>query len=307
MRGVISTDAPLWTLDHVCLGVARLLDVSVSIPRGVTAVFGPCGAGKTSLLNVLAGFEKPARGIFDSPRSVAWAPQNHGLWPHCTVREHLALLRCEAARIDELLASFDLADRADAKPPALDESERSRLSVTRALASPAKALVLDEPFAHAEPAHAVRWWAALRAALSAEDRSLVFSTRSPEAVLGEAAHVICLRDGGILHSGLTAEAYANPPSREVMECLGPGNWFTPEEAELWLDEKLDYARCFRPEQIDIEPAHLSHVVVRSATFRGSIAEAELRHVNAAVIRTFLHRPAAPQLQPGMPAVLRLRV
>lgn len=306
MHGAMSADAPLWTLNHVCLGAERLRDVSLSIPRGVTAVLGCSGAGKTSLLNVLVGFEKPERGIFDGPRSFYWSPQNGGLWPHCTAREHLALVRCADARIDELLSAFDLTDRAAARPHELSESERSRLGVARALAAPAKVLVLDEPLAPVDPARIGKYWSAIRAALAADDRSLVFSTRVPEAVLAEAAHVVCLREGRVLHAGFVGETYANPPSREVMDCLGPGNWLTPEEADLWLDEHIDAARCFRPEQIEIEPAHLSHIVVREAKFLGSIAEAELRHVNAAVVRTFFHRPPAAQLQPGTPAVVRWR-
>ncbi len=307
MHGAMSADAPLWTLAHVCLGPARLREISLSIPPGVTAVLGCSGAGKTSLLNVLVGFEKAERGIFDGPRSYYWSPQNHGLWPHYTAREHLALVRCAPARIDELLGAFDLAERADAQPHELSEGERSRLSVARALATPAKVLVLDEPLSHVDPARLSRYWSVIRQNLANEGRSLVFSTHVPEAVLSEAQYVVCLRDGRVVHSGAVQEAYSNPPSREVMECLGPGNWLTPEEADLWLDESIDSARCFRPEQIDIEPTNLSHIVVRSATFLGSLAEAELRHVNAAVIRTFLHRPAAAVLQAGMPAVVRLRV
>jgi ABC-type multidrug transport system ATPase subunit len=306
MHGAMSADAPLWTLNNVCLGPARLRDVSLAIPRGVTAVLGWSGAGKTSLLNVLVGFEKAERGIFDGPRSLYWSPQNHGLWPHCTAREHLALVHCADARIDELLTAFDLDDRADAKPHELSEGERSRLSVARALATSANVLVLDEPLAHVDPARVGRYWSVIRQQLATEERSLVFSTHVPEAVLSEAQHVVCLREGRVLHAGAVQETYAHPPNRDVMECLGPGNWLTPEEADLWLDEDIDTARCFRPEQLEIEPTNLSHVVVRSANFLGSVAEAELRHVNAAVVRTFVHRPAAAHLQPGMPAAIRVR-
>ena len=306
MHDAMPADAPLWTLDHVCLGAERLRDISLAIPPGVSAVLGWSGAGKTSLLNVLVGFEKPARGIFDGPRSYYWSPQNHGLWPHCTAREHLTLVHATEARCGELLGAFDLTDRALARPHELSEGERARLSVARALATQAKVLVLDEPLAHVDPARLGKYWSVIRQNLAAENRSLVFSTHQPEVVLSEAQYVICLRAGEVLHAGSVTETYANPPNREVMECLGPGNWFTPEEADLWLDEPIDFARCFRPEQIEIEPAHLSHVVVRQAQFRGSVAEAELRHVNAAISRTFVHRPTGPHLQPGMPAIIRMR-
>lgn len=301
----LSTDMAadsLWTLDRVTLGPARLNEVSFEIPRGVTAVLGWSGAGKTSLLNVLVGFEKPQRGVLAAPGPVSWAPQNGGLWPHCTAHEHLRLV--SGGEGDELLEAFDLTPRAEARPAELSQGEAARLAVVRALASPGEVVVLDEPLAHIDPARAPKYWAAIREHL--HGRSLVFSTHSPEAVLSEAKHVVCLRDGRVLHSGSVSETYAHPPTPEVMECLGPGNWLSAPEAMLWLNEKIYESRCFRPEQLEIAPAHISHFVVRSATFLGSIAEVELRHLNAAVVRKFLHRPAGPHLQPGTPASLRLR-
>jgi iron(III) transport system ATP-binding protein len=306
MHAAMRDDTPLWTLSHICLGPARLDGISLTIESGVTAVVGWSGAGKTSLLNVLVGFEKPERGIFDGPKSLYWSPQNHGLWPQCTTREHLQLVHASDARIDELLGAFDLAERAMARPCELSEGERSRLSVARALAAPAKILVLDEPLAHVDPSRLNRYWAVIRQSVRTDGRSLVFSTHVPEAALSESQNVICLQGGRVLHAGPTASTYAHPPSQEVMECLGPGNWLTPEEAELWFDEVVLEARCFRPEQIEIEPTHLSHLVVRESAFLGSIGRVELRHVNAAQSRMFYHRPSGGHLQPGAPAAMRLR-
>jgi iron(III) transport system ATP-binding protein len=305
MHGEMSAEVPLWTLNQVSLAPERLCDVSVVIPRGVTAVLGSSGAGKTSLLNVLVGFEKPARGIFDGPRSLYWSPQSHGIWPQCTALEHMEIVRCKKERAAELLSAFDLRDRLAARPHELSEGERARLSVARALGASAEVLVMDEPLAHVDPARLSRYWAVIRQNLGAQ-RSLVFSTHSPEAALGEAKTVICLREGTLLHAGPVNDAYVDPPNREVMNCLGPGNWLTPEEAQLWLDEEIDAARCFRPEQLEIVPTHLSHVVVRETAFYGSHAEVELRHVNAAVARKFVHRPSGSHLRVGEPAAIRLR-
>src|SRR4030095_7921087 len=279
MHGKMPADTPLWTLGNVNLGEGRLRDVSLTIPQGVTAVLGWSGAGKTSLLNVLVGFEKPERGILDGPRTLYWSPQSDGLWPHATVREHLQIVQCPVNRIEELLTAFDLSERAAVRPAELSEGERSRLSVLRALAAPAKVLVMDEPLSHVDPGRVGRYWSIIRTVLEADERSLVFSTHSPEAAMSQAQYVVCLREGRVLHSGAIAEAYANPPTTEVMECLGPGNWLTPQEAELWLDATIREARCYRPEEITIEPAHISHIVVRESTFLGSIAEVGVRHVN----------------------------
>lgn len=302
MHATMAADA-LWTLDRVSLGARRLREVSVEIPRGMTAVVGWSGAGKTSLLNVLVGFERPDRGVIAAPASVAWSPQDGGLWPHCTLLEHLEIARGDREGLETLLDALDLRELADARPAELSQGEAARLAVARALASRAGILVMDEPLAHVDPARVARYWTALREHLAG--RSLVFATHSPEAALGHAEHVICLRDGRVLHAGPIAEAYAHPPNREVMECLGPGNWVTPDEAAMWFDEKLREPRCYRPEQIAIEPAHISHVVVTATTFLGSHAETELRQVNAAAVRKFLHRPAGPHLQAGAPASLRI--
>lgn len=303
MHAIMPAEA-LWTLDRVSLGAGRLRDVSVVIPRGLTAVVGWSGAGKTSLLNVLVGFERPQRGVIATPAAVAWAPQNGGLWPHSPVQEHLEIARGTSEGVDAMIDAFDLRERANARPGELSQGEAARLAVARALAAPAPVLVMDEPLAHVDPGRVARYWAALREHLGT--RSLVFATHSPEAALGHAGHVVCLRDGRVLHAGPIGETYAHPPSAAVMECLGPGNWLTPEEAALWFGEKLRQPRCFRPEQVEVEPAHISHVVVTSASFLGSFAEVEVRHVNAAASRKFLHRPSGPHLQAGSPARLRLR-
>jgi hypothetical protein len=100
--------------------------------------------------------------------------------------------------------------------------------------------------------------------------------------------------------------YDDPPTPELMSFLGPGNWLTPEEAALWLSVRIQRPCCFRPEQLEIAPAPVSHIVVRSALFRGAIAEAELHHINAAARRSFFHRPAGPDLVVDEPATIRLR-
>jgi len=289
---------PLWQLDAVSLAPARLRDVSLAISRGVTAVIGWSGAGKTSLLNVLAGFEKPDAGkIVGTPR-VAWAPADAGLWPHCTAREHLEIARGSADGVDQLLAAFDLTERSAARPAELSQGEQSRLAVARVLAMTSDVLVLDEPLAHVDPARVGRYWSVIRQHLAERGASLVFSTHVPEMAVGEAEHALCLRAGRVLHAGPVAALYAEPPDEELMGFLGPGNWLTPAEARRWLRAELPSARCLRPEQIALTPAREGLLRVESARFSGACAAAELRHVPSNATRTFLHRPPRDELRPG---------
>jgi ABC-type Fe3+/spermidine/putrescine transport system ATPase subunit len=301
----IVVNEPLWKLDQVGLGPARLRDVSLWIQPGITALIGWSGAGKTSLLNLLVGFEVPDRGVISAPAlPLAWVPQNGGLWPHCTVREHL-LLAAPSSAVDALLAGFDLEEKAAVRPGDLSEGEQSRLSVARALATNAGVLLMDEPLVHVDPARAGNYWRQIREHLARTGAALVFSTHVPETVLGEADRAICLRHGAVLHEGPVDELYSHPATPELMNFLGPGNWLTPEEAWTWLGLPVESARCFRPEQLVIVPVAISKFQVESARFCGSMAQVTVREAGSGQTRQFFHRPTASLLKPGMSLSLEL--
>lgn len=297
---------PLWTLDHVSLAPSRLRDVSLVFRPGVTAVIGWSGAGKTSLLNVLAGFEKAEHGSLRGTTSLAWVPQDGGLWPHCTAREHLAIARPGGDGLDALLAAFDLAERATARPHELSQGEQARLSVARALAAKADVLVMDEPLAHVDPARAGNYWRVIREHLAGSGASLIFSTHLPEIALGEAERVVCLSAGRVVHDGPVRELYDAPPSAELMTFLGPGNWLTPDEAALWLGAEIERPCCFRPEQVEVKSAAEGEIAVGDVRFRGAVEEVELRHARAAGSRMFFHRPMGRRLKTGERVTLGVR-
>ena len=299
---------PLWQLEHVSLGAGRsrrLDDVTLTIGAGATAVVGYSGAGKTSLLNLLVEFERPSAGriarSIESPARlpVAWVPENDGLWPHLTTRQHLELV-APADRQHEVaawLARFDLTSRADAKPGTLSRGERSRLSLARAICTGAAVLVLDEPLAHVDPARLGDYWRALREYRTATDTSIVFATHQPERVLLEADDVICLRDGRCVYAGPVDELYHRPPNSETAAFLGPANWIAPDAAG-WLTGSNRTEGCIRPERLAVEPSSDSRVLVESARFGGVFAEVELLDEVTGRRRMFVHRPAGNTLRQG---------
>ncbi len=291
MHVAVSADS-LFVLENVSLGTVRrprLLQVSVAIPRGVTAVLGWSGAGKTSLLNVLAGFEQFRRGKISAAQPIAWVPPNDGLWPDCTAAQHLTecgATREEAAR---LLAAFDLDALSAQRPGHMSRGEQSRLSVARALAMPPRTLVMDEPLAHVDPARMGKYWAVLRAHVAQKGVSLVFATHAPEIALGEATHAICLRAGELIYAGGIRELYENPATEELAALMGPTNWLLPAEAARWLGANWTAPRSVRPEQLRLETA-AEGAVAGTSRFRGAYCETELQ-ARDGERRTFLHRPA----------------
>ena len=267
----------------------RLRKVSLTVPRGVTAVLGASGAGKTSLLNLLAGFEKPTSGKLHGDTRVAWVPQSDGLWPDCSAREHLMECGASGDEAERLLAAFDIAHRAKSRPAKLSHGERNRLAVARALAMVARTLVFDEPLAHVDSARAGKYWRVIREHVARTGVSFVFATHAPEIALAEAEHTICLRDGAVVFSGKIAELYERPESEELANFLGPANWLTPDDARTWLGETWSSARCVRPERLMISPSEAGAFTVNSSRFCGAFAETEFREADGAM-RTFIHRP-----------------
>ena len=322
----------LFTLENATLGMAsdrppRLRKVSLTVPRGVTAVLGASGAGKTSLLNLLAGFEKPTSGKLHGDTRVAWVPQSDGLWPDCSAREHLTECGASGDEAERLLAAFDIAHCAKSRPAKLSYGERNRLAVARALAmlawdsrpgcqsgtavpavpsrgegaaetscgggvaATARTLVFDEPLAHVDSARAGKYWRVIREHIARTGASFVFDTHAPEIALAEAEHAICLHEGAVVFSGKIAELYERPASEELANFLGPANWLTPDDARAWLGETWPTARCVRPEQmLVVEAAENGAHAVTSSRFFGSYAETDLQ-TDTGSARTFIHRPS----------------
>lgn len=318
----------LWCLDTVSLSGRRsfrLDRVSLDIPEGVTAVLGQSGVGKTSLLNVLVGFERPSAGriafMADVPTDrlpLFWVPPHHGLWPHLSVREHLLTVLPSAQRdqssfVESLLARFDLEELSEAMPGSLSLGERSRLSVARGLASDATVLVMDEPLAHVDSARCGRYWDTVRQHCAARGTSLVLATHLPEVVLREADWVICLGQGSVTYAGDVTTLYHTPPSRELAELLGPCNWLSSQEVRHWLQpdgplqESVESEHaCIRPERIQIEPTNDSPLVVEHCRFAGASTEVDIRDDRSGKTRPFVVRPrGTASVRAGERIILKL--
>ncbi len=225
----------LWSLEEVRLkgdNADRLKNVSIDVMVGVTAVVGHSGAGKTSLLNLLAGLEKPDAGqltfvarqadssAFSLP--LFWVPQDGGLWPHMTARQQLTAVTASEDRglkpvddgesgnpIDKLLNDFDLLHRGTAFPSELSKGEQSRLSVARCLLANPAVMLMDEPFAHVDPERRPKYWAIVRQHLETRAASLVFATHSPDDAMRESQYVIRPDGGRVIFAGQTTEFYAD--------------------------------------------------------------------------------------------------
>lgn len=319
----------LWKLEGVTLPgryVPRLDCVSAEIPEGVTAILGRSGAGKTSLLNLLVGFESPSSGRiireFDQTPAAArgneprlplyWRPPDDGLWPHLTVRRHMELVidgsGPDPVDAGELLREFGLEDVSEARPDRLSEGERSRVSIARALAADPNVLVMDEPLIHVDPARLGDYWRVVRHHCRARGASLVFSSHDPESVLREASHAICLDAGRVVWQGAVDDLYYRPPSEELARYLGPVNWFTRDEIGDWLCDPPASSGArpvvsLRAEELLIRESPDSPLVVEHTEFSGSVGEADVKHEPSGAVRRVFHRHPAGKVRAGLRVAL----
>jgi len=211
-----------WTLNQVTLlgsGRNRLQSVSLEIGGGVTMIVGESGAGKSSLLGLLVGLDRPDSGEFSChlrqiPGRIPcyWVPPGDGLWSPLTVREHLEIVspprQGSPARTNHLLTAFDLKELGQARPDDLSQGERARLAMARALASEAQVLVLDEPLVHTSVTRNQEYWRFVRETCETQQISLVIATHDLSVVRREANRIVILDQGRVVYSGDSRQDHA---------------------------------------------------------------------------------------------------
>lgn len=155
---------------------ALTLAVQFKAGGGVTALFGPSGAGKTSLVNMIAGLVKPDRGLimlddtilFDASKGIDVPPhrrrigyvfQEGRLFPHLSVRQNLDYGRRMSGRprdadeLERIAALLGISSLFQRRPRMLSGGERQRVAIGRALLMQPRLLLLDEPLASLDAGH----------------------------------------------------------------------------------------------------------------------------------------------------------
>lgn len=187
-------------------GAVAIADFDLDVPAGsIMALVGPSGSGKTSLLHLLLGLAPLSSGAVqvgghslshtDSfAGAVGWASQSPVVAPG-TLFDNIALAR-PGATVEEVRDAAvraglqgDLGRILDERGGGLSGGERRRLGLARALLSPSRLLLLDEPTANLDPASETAMLAVIRAA--AEGRTTLIATHS-QAVIALADHVVRL-------------------------------------------------------------------------------------------------------------------
>jgi putative ABC transport system ATP-binding protein len=211
-------------------GVDVLLGVSLQARTGeLTAVVGPSGAGKTSLLHLLAGLDRPDGGsVTIDGRSLGGLDEREltrlrrdsvglllpaaSVLPTITVAENVALpllIACrppESERVDAMLDRVGLTDRRCDRPGQLTAAERQRAALARALIGAPSVLLCDEPAGELGSSEGAALLELLRDVAHADGIAVVLFTRDRDAAAAVADELVELRGGRVVAAAARAAA-----------------------------------------------------------------------------------------------------
>ena len=207
------------------------LDLTL-VPRAVTVLLGATQAGKTTLMRVMAGLDKPSAGrvladghdVTGRPvreRNVAMVYQQFINYPSMTVADNIASplrLRRESAidaRVQALAAKLHIEPFLQRLPAELSGGQQQRVALARALAKNAPLMLLDEPLVNLDYKLREELREELSLLFASGDSTVVYATTEPTEALLLGGHTAVLDAGKVLQYGPTSEVFHRPRSIRV--------------------------------------------------------------------------------------------
>ena len=228
------------TLDHVTRtvdGVPHIRDVSLTLESGtLNVLLGPTLSGKTSIMRLLAGLDRPASGriLVDGKdvtgldvrqRSVAMVYQQFINYPSLSVYENIASpLRVQGkpraeieARVAEAARLLRLEPFLKRTPLQLSGGQQQRTAIARALVKGADLVLLDEPLANLDYKLREELRTELPRIFEASGAIFVYATTEPSEALLLGGRTVCMWEGEILQAGETSKVYRHPDTMRVAQ------------------------------------------------------------------------------------------
>ncbi len=259
-RGRADRPAPVGPPDRDALPLAfdlsyRLgtFDLAIGTPAPTTrlALLGPSGAGKTTVLRLLAGLLDNGAGSVSlgtralgalppETRRVGYVPQDAGLFPHLTVWAQVTLgPGADPARAVHWLSSLGLDGLEDRRPVELSGGQRQRVALARALARDPEVLLLDEPFSSLDAPVRARLRRDLRRVLPTAGVASVLVTHDPEDAAYLADDLLVVDEGRLAQGGSRSAVLAAPAGPTVARLLGLENVATDGGSGWWQIDPED--------------------------------------------------------------------
>ncbi|HEY5233435.1 MAG TPA: molybdenum ABC transporter ATP-binding protein [Verrucomicrobiae bacterium] len=231
-------------LKNVSLPLAHFtLEADFAMQRRVTAVFGPSGAGKTSLLDLIAGLRTPRSAFIQLDddvltdtakkfsvathrRGIGYVPQDLALFPHLSLRQNL-LYGCKSGGTNNSRFTFNhVIEVLEIQPliargvTELSGGEKQRVALARALLSSPRLLLLDEPLASLDAPLKTKIIPYLARVRDEFQIPMLCVTHDRHVALALADEIVVLMNGKVMQTGPVSEVFARPANAEVAKFVG---------------------------------------------------------------------------------------
>ncbi len=227
----------------ITLGEFSVRDLSLEIKHGeYLIILGPTGAGKTVLLETIAGIHAPDTGkIFlegqeitrTEPRlrNIGMVYQDYMLFPHLNVEDNIAFglrqkkvpLAERQAIVREMCTLLEIEHLSGRYPGTLSGGEQQRAALARALVIRPKILLLDEPMSALDGRTRERMRAELSRIRKLTGTTIIQITHHFDDVFTLADRIAIMRDGRLVQAGDTSDVFLHPSDTFIAEFLGIGN------------------------------------------------------------------------------------
>jgi glycerol transport system ATP-binding protein len=244
----------LQNIDKIVSREIHLKDVSLDFESGSRNVLlGRTLAGKTSLLRIMAGIDRPTHGkilidgkdttgVWVRKRSIAMVYQQFINYPSLTVYKNIASpLKVSGVskteidrRVRETAEMLHLEDLLDRLPAELSGGQQQRIAIARALVKDAHLLLLDEPLVNLDYKLREDLRTELQEIFERREAIVVYTTTEPTEALMLGGNVVVMDEGRVLQTGATPDVYHNPANTKV--------------AEVFSDPPINYLSCTVREQ-----------------------------------------------------------
>jgi len=227
-------------------------ELNLEVPAGqLVSLLGPSGCGKTTTMRAVAGLLAPQGGrivlggedITRTPahrRDIGLVFQSYALFPHLSAFDNVAFglrLRKVAEgelkrRVDEALASVNLADFGGRLPAQLSGGQQQRVALARAMVIRPRLLLLDEPLSNLDAALRLEMRAEVRRLQRALGTTMLYVTHDQEEALALSDRIVVMRAGRIEQDASPAELYERPATAFVAGFMGHENLFEWRDGAL---------------------------------------------------------------------------
>lgn len=229
----------------ITLGEFKLVDVSLQVREGeYFVVLGPTGAGKTVLVECIAGIHKPPKGeiyldgeridhLKPEERGIGYVPQDYALFPHMTVKDNISFgLRIRKSSpshieetVEKLVNLLRIKHLLYRNPETLSGGEKQRVALARALAINPRLMLLDEPLSALDEQTREELCRELKRIHRATKMMIIHISHNLEETFSLADRICILNEGRVMAIGKPEELLNHPPNYFVASFLRTGNIF----------------------------------------------------------------------------------